>query len=316
MGTLLAISSNNWFTSWLGLEINLISIIPLILIKSTPIISEASVKYFLTQAFASSILIFTVNLNTFVTKEISIQILEILILTSLLIKAGMAPFHQWFPQVTNKIIWIQCFIIFTWQKIAPIILILRINIKRIILVRILSVITGALGGLNQIKFKLLLTYSSISHGGWIIISSVLSIKVWLNYFLIYCLLSSIVIFRVNYFNIKNISDININSRDITSKKIIVLNIFSLAGLPPFLGFMAKISLILILINNKIYFTALTIIIASVVTLYFYYRIIYSSAINKTPKKIIFLKYSLKINSIIIIIPSSLNILIPVVRILT
>jgi NADH-ubiquinone oxidoreductase chain 2 len=97
--TLVAISANSWFTAWLALEINLISIIPLILNKLRPNFTEAAIKYFLAQALASIFLIFPAIILFANKDRINLEVSEALLATALALKAGIAPLHFWFPQV-------------------------------------------------------------------------------------------------------------------------------------------------------------------------------------------------------------------------
>lgn len=283
-GTVTAISSNNWFTCWVGLEINLISIIPLILIKLTPKLSEAVIKYFLVQAFASTLLILISNLGFQSSEASSLEITEILILVSLALKGGVAPFHSWFPQVSENLGWNQCLILFTWQKLAPLLLITNLSLYKTAIMAGASAGIGALRGLNQIKFKLLLTYSSISHRGWIITLSIIKLQAWVNYFLVYCTLSLCIIFSIKKSGIKKITDMTEWHTESYNKKILIFNIFSLAGLPPFLGFIVKMSAIIFIIKMQMPLLLLTLILSSLLSLYFYYRITYSSSIRSGKSK--------------------------------
>lgn len=278
IGTVIAVSTNSWFTRWLGLEINLISIIPLILSELNTKITEASIKYFLSQAIASILLIFGVNLKFYTQEFLNLENLEIILTSALLIKAGLAPFHLWFPQVSIFLNWFQCILIFTWQKIAPLILICSINLKIALTARTLSAVIGALGGLNQKNIKLILTYSSISHRAWIIIACVSNFKTWINYFLIYCFLSfSIILFfytnQINFIN-------NIFSRNdsFLNKRILSLNLLSLGGLPPLLGFSAKLRIIIVSLKLRFLNIFIPLILRSLISLFFYFRLIYTNFI--------------------------------------
>lgn len=278
IGTVIAVSTNSWFTRWLGLEINLMSIIPLILSELNTKITEASIKYFLSQAMASILLIFGVNLKFYTQEFLNLENLEIILTSALLIKAGLAPFHFWFPQVRIFLNWFQCILIFTWQKIAPLILICSINLKIALAARALSAIVGALGGLNQKNIKLILTYSSISHRAWIIIACLSNFKTWVVYFLIYCFLSFSIIlfFYINQINFVN----NIFSSDDSffNKSILSLNLLSLGGLPPLLGFSAKLRIIIISLKIRFLIIFIPLILSSLVSLFFYFRLIYANFI--------------------------------------
>lgn len=316
LGTLISISANRWFTRWLGLEINLISIIPLILISLNAKVTEASIKYFLTQAIASLLLILTIIFNYEIFETIKIEITDTILISSIIIKAGMSPLHFWFPQVIINLNWEQCIIIITWQKIAPLILLSSANLNIILIFRVASVITGALGGLNQNKIKIILTYSSIAHSGWILTCCKINFNTWVTYFLIYCILSLRLIFFLKILSTEN--NINeINNWPVTKiiKYTFILNIFSLGGLPPLLGFISKLLVIQIIIYSKINFILIIFILRSLISLYFYSRTIYSSLIIKSNN----LNINFYRSSFILNILSSIvifwNIFIPVIYIL-
>jgi NADH-ubiquinone oxidoreductase chain 2 len=97
-GSLIAISASSWLGAWIGLEINLLSFIPLMSDKFNQFSTEAALKYFLTQALASSILLFGVlylgisNQLTF-SSSLEETSLNILLSSTLLLKMGAAPFH-------------------------------------------------------------------------------------------------------------------------------------------------------------------------------------------------------------------------------
>lgn len=108
---------------------------------------------------------------------------ELLILSTLLLKNGAAPFHFWFPGVIEGLSWINGLILITWQKIAPLILIsYNINYNFFLISIILSIIIGALGGLNQTSLRKLIAFSSINHLGWILIAIINNELLWFTYF--------------------------------------------------------------------------------------------------------------------------------------
>lgn len=288
IGTIIAISSYSWIGIWLGLEINLLSIIPLLNSNKNIISTESSLKYFITQVIASTLLLFAIIM--IITKTNSINNLEfekfpILILnTALLTKMGAAPFHFWFPEVIEGLRWINCLIILTWQKIAPIILIIY-NIKIIVFLTIIiffSIIIRGIIGINQTRLRKIIAYSSINHIAWIISSIIFIETIWLIYFVIYSIITIniiLIINKINSFYLKQlISLINLNP---TIKIFFILNFLSLGGLPPFLGFFPKWITIQTIVENKITFLPFIIVIITLVTLYFYIRITFRTMLINT-----------------------------------
>lgn len=279
IGTLISISANSWLRAWIGLEINLLSFIPLI--RDNKLIStESSLKYFLTQALASSTLLFAVILVLLLINKTNINnYLKIIIFSSLLLKRGSAPFHFWFPRVIEGLSWFNLLILITWQKIAPLILISYVIIKPLIILRIiLSRLIGAIGGLNQTSLRKLMAYSSINHLGWILISIYNRDTLWITYFIFYSFLTFSVIFIFNIFKISFINQITsiFNSKILSF--ILFCNFISLGGLPPFLGFFPKWIVIQQLIVFNQLFILVFITLITLITLYFYLRLTYNALI--------------------------------------
>nr|YP_009353144.1 NADH dehydrogenase subunit 2 [Brahmaea hearseyi]AOV83403.1 NADH dehydrogenase subunit 2 [Brahmaea hearseyi] len=276
--TLLSISSNSWFGCWIGLEINLLSFIPLISNSNNMLSTESSLKYFLIQSIASINFLFFILMKLILIKNFEMNnFISILINSSLLMKMGSAPFHFWFPNIIEGLSWFYSFILMTWQKITPMILLsYYFNLNYLFIIIILNIIIGALGGLNQSSLRKLMTFSSINNLGWMLISIMISENLWMFYFSLYSFLISIMCFMFYLLNMFFINQLFINNMNFMIKLNLLINFLSLGGLPPFLGFMPKWIIINFLINNQLYFLTFIFIMMSLITLFFYIRIIYSS----------------------------------------
>uniref|UniRef100_UPI003001EDFD NADH dehydrogenase subunit 2 n=1 Tax=Parotis amboinalis TaxID=3112168 RepID=UPI003001EDFD len=276
--SLISISSNSWFGCWIGLEINLLSFIPLINNSNNILSSEASLKYFLVQSIASINLLFCIILKMILIKNFEMNnFLSIMINSSLLMKMGSAPFHFWFPNIVEGMSWFNNFILMTWQKITPIILMsYYLNKNFLIIIIIMNSIIGAIGGLNQTSLRKLMAFSSINNLSWMLSSMMISENLWLFYFIIYSFMISIMCFSfylMNMFFINQLFFININY---TIKLSLMINFLSLGGLPPFIGFFPKWIIINFLLMNKLLFLTFILIMMSLIMLFFYIRILYSS----------------------------------------
>nr|AEQ03937.1 NADH dehydrogenase subunit 2 [Stegana oligochaeta] len=281
-GSLVTITSNSWLGAWMGLEINLLSFIPLMSDSNNLMSTEASLKYFLVQAMASMILLFAIILTlmkNFMNYKINFSFyISMIILSSLLLKSGAAPFHFWFPNIMESLSWMNCLFLMTWQKIAPIMLICHINMKVLLFSSIImSVIIGSLGGLNQSSLRKLMAFSSINHLGWMLMALNYNETIWLIYFLIYSFLSFILSFMFNNFKIFHFNQMFscfFNSK--IMKFIMSMNFLSLGGLPPFLGFLPKWLVIQQLSFKNQYFMIMILVMSTLITLFFYLRICYSA----------------------------------------
>lgn len=257
------------------------SFIPLIINTNNLLSSEASLKYFLTQALASSILLFGV-IFFFILRNWRnpslITYTNLLIASSLLLKRGAAPFHFWFPRVIEGLSWNNRLILITWQKIAPIILLSYcLNTNFFIIVIVLSIFIGSLGGLNQTSLRKLIAFSSINHLGWIVAGIINRENLWIIYFIFYSFLSIAIIFMFNNFKLFNINQIfGLFNRNSIVKFLIFLSLLSLGGLPPFIGFLPKWLIIESLISINIFFLLTLIVTFTLITLFFYLRICYAA----------------------------------------
>jgi NADH-quinone oxidoreductase subunit N len=210
----------------------------------------------------------------------------------LIIKMGAFPFYYWVPRVMAGISWFTCLILLTWQKVAPLFTIttlLSIQNRYILLGLICfsavgSTLIGGLGGVNQRQLRALIAYSSIGHLGWILFS--LTINSWLIilYFIIYICVSITVfvpLIRINLKRIKFLRRIYIN-------KYILFGIFtsllSLGRVPPLLGFISKWVVIIYCVNSAYYIILAIIIIGSLLSLFYYIRLVFRLCMN-------FIKYN-------------------------
>nr|AXS65009.1 NADH dehydrogenase subunit 2 [Curculionoidea sp. 12 KM-2017] len=300
LSSLISISSISWFTAWIGLEINLLSIMPLIKSVKNKYSSEASIKYFIIQAMASAMLLFSILLmmnssfnNLYMPSHISLMTNS-----ALMMKMGAAPFHFWLPEVTSGLNWNIIFIMLTWQKIAPMILLfysLYMPLFLSIIIIMSSMISG-IQGLNQTCLRKIMAYSSINHVGWMIASLMSSLNTWLYYFFIYMIINFNIMYTFFFYKIFYINQLNkLFCNKKKTKFFFMMNFLSLGGLPPFLGFLPKWISIQMLLKMNFWSLSLLLIIFSLISLFFYMRITLSSLSMKNSESMtkIFstLKYS-------------------------
>nr|AXS65591.1 NADH dehydrogenase subunit 2 [Chrysomeloidea sp. 6 KM-2017] len=297
MGTLIAISSYSWLSMWMGLEINLLSILPLLNEGKTFYSSESALKYFMTQALASSILLFSIilSLNFSELLFFNTNFLSLVLNSALLTKMGAAPFHAWFPEVMEGLSWMNSLIMLTWQKIAPMIVLfynLKFTFFIICIILISSIFSGILG-LNQISLRKILAYSSINHIAWMLAGMLNTQMIWIIYFIIYSIITINIILILKDFNIYYFNQLMNNlNYDKLSKFLFFMNFLSLGGLPPFLGFLPKWLVINNLIQENFYLLSFFLIIFTLITLFFYLRITFSSLMINTSESLIFKPNSL------------------------
>nr|AXS66601.1 NADH dehydrogenase subunit 2 [Tenebrionoidea sp. 22 KM-2017] len=300
MGTLISISSYSWFSMWMGLEINLLSIIPLMSSTKNMYSSESAMKYFISQTMASLILLFSIISMFLMTQYFNLNTNLIFILnSSLFMKLGAAPLHFWFPEVMEGLNWLNCLILLTWQKIAPSILILNnsYNLKLFMFFIIMSLIISMMMSFNQTSLRKIMAFSSINHISWMLSTMLISYTMWMIYMLIYFIITiSIVMifYNSNSYYIKQL----MLSYYPMEKIFLYMNMLSLAGLPPFIGFLPKWLLINTLINQQFYMLTMMLILMTLFLIYIYIRImIFSMLFNISNIKL--MNNSMK-NSILIL----------------
>lgn len=273
--TLLSISSSNWISIWIGLELNLFSILPILNFKSSIYSIESSIKYFLIQAFAS-ILILIILINKSIFFLINRNFILII---PLLIKLRLIPFHIWLPSIIEGLNWISCLIIFTWQKIRPIIIISYLNINKNLIFLVSLIIINSLLGINQNSIRKILAISSINNSTWILFIILINENLWINYFIIYSILNFLIINILKNYKINYINQIKFFNINLIFKLNLLILIFSIIGLPPILGFIIKWILIKILIYNNIHLILIILILLTIINLYFYLKLTYFLLFN-------------------------------------
>lgn len=258
----IVIRREDWFLVWIGLEVNIISFLILIYRRYRIGVIESCLKYFFIQSLGSVLFISIFYLNYYIVGGILFLILRF--------KIGAGPFFYWFPSLCSGIDWSSCYMLIIFQKIIPLLLI-RIFVHWILwFVVFISLIIGVLGSFNQRNIKQLIAYSSIHHLGWIILIIMRGKRIrWLLYLVLYI----IILFRVVGLLLKD-DAIDLSTIFVSKNKVMfIMRILRIAGIPPLLGFFLKwIALIRIIEINIIYLIIL--IIASVVILYIYIRIVY------------------------------------------
>nr|YP_009253355.1 NADH dehydrogenase subunit 2 [Laonastes aenigmamus]ANC48883.1 NADH dehydrogenase subunit 2 [Laonastes aenigmamus]ANC48896.1 NADH dehydrogenase subunit 2 [Laonastes aenigmamus] len=291
-GTLITLISSHWFLAWVGLEMSMLAMIPILMTKSNPRSIEAATKYFLIQATASMILMMAMVLNAInsghwaITNPNNHHISNMLVL-ALLMKLGLSPFHFWVPEVTQGVTLISGMIMLTWQKLAPLAILYQIypsiDPTMTCLLAALSTLIGGWGGLNQLQLRKMLAYSSITHMGWMISIMVYNPLATLTNLAIYIPLT-ILLFSTLHHSLStttnSLSLIWNTSPPLTITTMLAL--LSLGGLPPFTGFFPKWLIIQELIHNNNTILPTIMVMTALLNLFFYMRLVYSTSLTLLP----------------------------------
>nr|YP_009995389.1 NADH dehydrogenase subunit 2 [Ochthebius himalayae]QNP09805.1 NADH dehydrogenase subunit 2 [Ochthebius himalayae] len=292
MGTLISISSYTWLGMWMGLEINLLSIIPLFSNCKNMLNNEASLKYFITQVMASTVMLFSIIILSSNLFETWMSNFNMIFNSSLLTKMGAAPFHFWFPEVMEGLNWSNCLLLLTWQKIAPMILIMYNKMMMFFsIIIIFSMVISGIMGMNQISLRKILAYSSINHIGWMIGSMLFMESIWIIYFSIYTIISMNIILIFKHYNVFYLKQLfNMMNNNSMLKFFFMMNFLSLGGLPPFLGFLPKWLTIQLMIENNLILLTGLMTVMTLMTLYFYMRITFTTLMINMNEVNFYFKY--------------------------
>lgn len=237
--------------------------------------------------------------SLFIIKNSLLELGLFIILISLFFKLALSPFHLWSPDIYEGSPSSTTFFFTIISKLSIFIFLLKLCYISfyslitdwqlvLLIVALLSIIIGSVAGLKQRKFKSLLAYSSISNMGLILISfssgNFEGIKAIFYYFIIYILSglamwSIVLILRVKRKNSfekhnKDLGDFSLlkESNGIISYAA-VITLFTIAGIPPTVGFLAKINIFLSLTTASLYFVALISIVSTVISTFYYIRIL-------------------------------------------
>nr|ACO89572.1 NADH dehydrogenase subunit 2 [Eupsittula nana]ACO89573.1 NADH dehydrogenase subunit 2 [Eupsittula nana]ACO89574.1 NADH dehydrogenase subunit 2 [Eupsittula nana] len=292
LGTTITITSNHWMMAWIGLEVNTLSIIPLISKSHHPRAIEASTKYFLVQAAASALLLFSGMTNAWYTGQWDITQLShppscLLLTAAIAIKLGLTPFHFWFPEVLQGSSFTTALLLSTVMKLPPITILLitshSLNLTLLTLMSIMSIALGGWMGLNQTQTRKIMAFSSISHIGWMTIIIIHNPKLTLLTFYIYILMTISIFLTMHTTNTLNLPTLMTSwTKTPMMSTTLMLTLLSLAGLPPLTGFLPKWLIIQELIKQELTTTATAISLLSLLSLFFYLRLTYCSTITLPP----------------------------------
>ena len=331
LGMIIMVSSYDLIIFYLGLELQSLCLYILASFKKDDEKStEAGLKYFVLSALASGLLLYGCSLIYGFTGSTNFEVISdnlskfkaggifglVFIIIGLAFKISAVPFHMWTPDVYEgsptsvtsffalipKIAALSVFIRFMY---VPFINVIDNWQTIIVFLSIASMILGAVAAIGQNNIKRLIAYSSIGHMGYAlagistgIYSGVESTVMYLIIYLVMNLGAFGCIFmlrreNVFYENISDLSGLSKNHPILALCFLIIL--FSLAGIPPLAGFFAKFYIFMSVIEAKMYYLALIGLLTTVISAFYYLRIIKIIYFDK-PKKAFDLSYDIGLKS--------------------
>jgi len=309
LGMILMISSYDLIIFYLGLELQSLCLYILASFKRDDERStEAGLKYFVLSALASGLLLYGCSLIYGFTGSTNFEIISenlsegntgavfgmVFIIVGLAFKVSAVPFHMWTPDVYEgsptsvtsffalvpKIAALTVFIRFMY---VPFINVISQWQTIIIFLSIASMILGAVAAIGQSNIKRLMAYSSIGHMGYALAglapgtnTGIQSTIIYLTIYLVMNLGAFGCIFMMKrenifYENINDLSGLSKNHPMLALSFLVIL--FSLAGIPPLAGFFAKFYIFMAVIEAKMYALAIIGLVTTVVSAFYYLRII-------------------------------------------
>lgn len=313
LGMLSLVSANSLLVVYLGIELLSLPLYTMTAIRRTDnIAAEAAMKYFVMGSTASALLLFGMSLlygatghleltaiHTFLTStwpnnSSMIIFALVFLIAGIAFKLAAAPFHMWAPDVYDGAPTSVTLFISAAPKIAALSVIFRlINVSMapafeqwqqlILLLAILSIVIGNLFAISQINIKRMFAYSAISHIGFgllgIAAGSAAGSAAALYYVLIYALTACagfglLTILSVNGIEIEQITDLKgLNKQNPWLALMMMIVIFSMAGIPPTVGFFTKLLVLKSLIDVNLITYAILALVFTIVGLYYYLNII-------------------------------------------
>nr|AAW83865.1 NADH dehydrogenase subunit 2 [Potos flavus] len=291
-GTIMVLMSTHWLMTWIGFEMNMLAVIPILMKNFTPRSMEAATKYFLTQATASMILMLGITTNLLLTGQWTMlnnqnQIASSMMTIALAMKLGLSPFHFWVPEVAQGVPLSSGMILLTWQKIAPLSVLYQIspsiNPNLLAMMAIMSILVGGWGGLNQTQLRKILAYSSIAHMGWMTAVTAYNPDLTSLNLMMYIMmtLSTFMLFMYSSSTTASSLSHTWNKFPLITSLTLTL-MMSLGGLPPLSGFIPKWMIIQELTKNDMIIMPTLMAMMALLSLFFYMRLTYATALTLFP----------------------------------
>lgn len=312
LGMMVMISAHNFLTIYLGLELLSLSMYALVAYnRDSKIASEAAMKYFVLGAIASGMLLYGMSMlyganGTLDIAAISSSISEgnaskqiqafglVFIVVGLAFKLGAVPFHMWLPDIYHGAPTSVTLYIASAPKIAAFAMVMRLLTETmpglfsdwqtmLIILSILSIGIGNVIAIAQTNLKRMLAYSTISHVGFLILGILAGnnegYSAAMFYTITYALTSMgafgmIILMSRNGFEADHLDDYKgLNQRNPWYAFVMLILMFSMAGVPPTVGFFAKLWVLEAVIHIDMTWLALVAVFFSVIGAYYYIRII-------------------------------------------
>jgi NADH-quinone oxidoreductase subunit N len=312
LGIMVMVSANHFITLYMGLELQALSLYAMVAMHRTSnAATEAAMKYFVLGALASGMLLYGMSMIYGATGSLQLDTVSeaifsdrgnrvlltfglVFVVSGLAFKLGVVPYHMWVPDVYHGAATPVTLFIGTAPKLAAFAITLRLLAVglaglevdwsgMLLILSILSMIVGNLVAIAQTNIKRMLAYSTIANMGFLLLGFVAATPNGYSAAMFYAVayvLTSLASFGVvillsrEGFEADRIDDFRgLNQRSPWWAFVMLLTMFSLAGVPPTVGFYAKFSVIQAVVQEGHVWVAVVAVMASLVGAFYYLRIV-------------------------------------------
>jgi len=325
LGMMIMVSANNLLTIYLGLEVLSLAMYAMVALnRDSAVASEAAMKYFVLGSIASGMLLYGMSMlygatgsldhtaiASFIsqgsTDDIVLKFALVFIIIGLAFKLGAVPFHMWVPDVYHGAPTAITLFISAAPKIAAFAMLMRLLVEglgglldhwqdMLIILAVLSIIAGNVIAIAQNNIKRMLAYSTISHIGFLMLGIIAGTNdgysAGMFYVIVYALMSlaafgMILLLSRKGFEADTLDDFKgLNQRSPWFAFMMLITLFSMAGVPPTVGFYAKLAVLSAVVDVGLVWLAVLAVIFSVVGAFYYLRVIkfmyFDKAVDNTP----------------------------------
>lgn len=312
LGVMLLISANSLITVYLGLELTSLSSYALVAFdRDSKRGSEAAMKYFVLGSMASGLLLYGMSMIYGATSSLQLQAISeavasggsgdillvfglVFMVAGIAFKLGVAPFHMWVPDVYHGAPAATTLFISTVPKLAAFAMAYRLLFsglgdlhtdwqQMLMFLSVLSIVIGNLAAIMQTNIKRMLAYSTVSHMGFVLLGmlpgTAFGFGASMFYVIVYALMSAagfgmVILLSGRGVEAEELEDFKgLNQRNSWYAAIMAMVMFSMAGVPVFVGFFAKWLVIKAALDAGLLWLAILAVVFSVIGAFYYLRVV-------------------------------------------
>ena len=312
LGMMVMISASHFLSMYIGLELMTLSLYAMVALqRDSAIATEAAMKYFILGALASGLLLYGMSMLYGATGTLDVNAVSgaikhgvanpnllvfglVFVVAGLAFKLGAVPFHMWVPDVYHGAPTAVVMLIGSAPKLAAFAFVMRMLVDgmqplvihwsgMLIILAVLSMALGNISAIAQTNFKRMLAYSSIAHMGFFLLGvlsgSIDGYGAAMFYIVVYTLMSlgalgMIMLLSHEGYEADTLDAFKgLNQRSPWLAFVMLLRMFSMAGIPPTAGFYAKFSVLESVVNTGHIELAIIAVLFSLIGAYYYLRIV-------------------------------------------